>query len=82
MTLRQKNYACIGMMMAGIPVFLLASYVENAEKPLSILACLLVMGGLLLHMRLVRCRHCGTWIGKFPGEYCRHCGKPLDWGEE
>ena len=79
MTLKQKNWLCIGAMLMGAFLFLMASRALNAEKLLTSLACLLVMGGLLLHMLLVRCPHCRTWVGRYPGNFCRHCGKSLEW---
>ena len=79
MTLKQKNWLCVGMMLTGAGGLVLASHAQNAVRLLTALACLIVLGGLLLHMRLVRCPHCGTWVGKFPGDYCKHCGEPLNW---
>jgi len=82
MTLHQKNWLCVGVIAVGIFLFLLASNALNARGALSVLAALVVFAGLLLHMKLVRCPHCGEWVGKHPGEYCKHCGKALHWNEK
>lgn len=79
MTLNQKQWLCIGMMAFGIFLLLLANAAENGKQILVITGCLCVMGGLVLHFKLVRCPHCKEWVGKHPGEYCRHCGEKLDW---
>ena len=43
------------------------------------LGLLLLLAGFALDVALCRCPHCGTWLGKYPGEYCSCCGEKLDW---
>lgn len=80
--MNQKNWLCVGIMTAGVLLFMLAAGANNARQGISLLAALVVFAGLLLHMRLIRCPHCGEWVGKHPGEHCKHCGKELPWDEK
>ena len=40
-----------------------------------VISIAVIIVGLILHFVLVRCPHCGRWIRKPYGEYCRYCGK-------
>ena len=82
MTLNQKQWLCAGIMLVGPLLFILAGCAQNAVQILTALGCLCVMGGLLLQLKLIRCPYCDAWIGKGPGEFCKHCGKELPWDEK
>ena len=75
MTLNQKKWLCASIMAIGIVLSLLANTANanNADSStISILVALTflcLMGGMLLHFKLVRCPHCSTWVGKHPGEF-------------
>ena len=38
--------------------------------------------GAVLNFRLLRCPDCGAWLGRYPGEHCRHCGAKIPWSEK
>ena len=38
--------------------------------------------GTVLHLKLLRCPACGAWLGRYPGEYCRDCGKKIPWSQK
>ena len=82
MSLNNKLWLVAGVMAAGIFLVLLDSAASNARQGLSILGCLVIGAGLILHIKWVRCPHCGAWVGKYPGEFCKNCGKKLPWNEK
>ena len=82
MSLKNRQWLCVGVMAVGIFLVFLASAAVNARQGLSILGCLVIAAGLVLQIILVRCPHCGTWVGKYPGEFCKNCGKALPWDEK
>ena len=71
MTLKQKTWVCIAVLAAGA---ILVFFVEW-------LGGLLLAAGLILDVAWIKCPHCGAWVGKYPGEYCRNCGAKLPWNE-
>ena len=71
MTLRQKMRLLIAVLAAGA---ILVFFVEW-------LGGLLLAAGLVLDVVWIRCPHCGTWLGKYPGEYCSSCGEKIPWKE-
>ena len=81
-SLHKKQWLCVGVMAVGIFLVLLASAASNARQGLAVLGCVVSGAGLILQVRLVRCPHCGTWVGKYPGEFCKNCGKELPWDEK
>ena len=82
MNLNQKMWLCIGVIAGGIVLAFLAGGADRGRQALMLLSCLVIAMGLLLEVRLLRCPHCDTWIGKHPGEFCKNCGKALPWKEK
>ena len=71
MTLKQKTWVCVAVLAAGA---ILVFFVEW-------LGGLRLAAGLILDVTWIKCPHCGAWVGKYPGEYCRNCGAKLPWNE-
>ena len=44
-----------------------------------VIGFILLAVGLGLNLAWYRCSHCGEHLGKYPGEYCTHCGKAIDY---
>ena len=83
MTLNKKQWLCVGVMAVGLFLALLSkSSPGDTRVGLAILGCLTIGAGLVLEVLLVRCPHCNTWIGRYPGEFCKNCGKELPWDEK
>lgn len=83
MSLRQKKYTVIAVMV-GVPALLLlavsAGLLDNAGADvIAAIAILSVAAGVVLSLHWMRCPHCGRWLERNDGEYCRHCGKRIDW---
>lgn len=71
MSLRQKQWLSAGVIAVGIVLMLLT----GGDELLGAAGVLLVILGLVLNVVLVKCPSCGTWLGKYPGEYCKNCGE-------
>ena len=82
MSLHKRQWLCVGVMAVGIFLVFLANAASNARQVLSGLGCFVIVAGLILHVAWVRCPHCNTWVGKYPGEFCKNCGKELPWDEK
>ena len=83
MSLRQKKYTVIAVMV-GVPALLLlavsAGLLDHAEAEVITAAALLaVAAGVVLGLRWIRCSHCGSWLERNDGQYCQHCGEKIDW---
>ena len=75
---RIRSFICIATMGTGIIACMAAMHSEldgNTRFIVSGISIALVIIGFILHFILVRCPHCGRWIRKPYGEYCRYCGK-------
>ena len=72
MSLRQKNWAVIAVMAVGISLLFFTD----------VIGLLIIAAGFLLGITLIKCPHCGTWLGKYPGEYCKNCGEKIDWDKK
>ena len=77
MSLSKKQWIAVGVIAIGIVLVLVTNAASGDHPVLTILGCFVIVAGLLLHVKLVRCPHCGEWVGKYPGEYCKQCGKEL-----
>lgn len=83
MSLRQKKYTVIAVMV-GVPALLLLAVSTGlldyaGAEVITAAAILAVAAGVVLSLRWMRCPHCGSWLERNDGQYCRHCGKEIDW---
>ena len=73
MSLNQKMYTAIAVGATGLILFLLGRGFAEA------VGLVLLAGMVALNFAWLRCPYCGSWLGKHPGEYCKHCGGKIDW---
>lgn len=77
LTLRKKRYIIMAVGIVSLIVLVLSE--------LSDVNWLFFWGFLgfivmfALDFAWLRCPHCGEWLGKYPGDYCKNCGEKLDW---
>ena len=69
MSLKQKSWTAAAVIGIGIVLVFVT-------KVLGVLA---ILTGFILDIALVKCPHCGTWLGKYPGDHCKNCGEKIDW---
>lgn len=74
MSLYQKDWIVIALLGAGL---LLAVFSGGGFR--SVLGGLLIFAGLISDVVLIRCPHCGVWLGRHPGKYCKNCGAEIDY---
>ena len=80
MPMQKKQRIIIIVLAAGI---LLALWGASAGRGwMMALGVGGIMAGLVLDVVLLRCPHCGAWLGRYPGEYCRSCGGKIPWKDE
>ena len=77
MSLRKKQYLIIAVMGIG----LLLAIIQHGQF-WGGAGIFLIVAGLVMDVLLLRCPKCGTWLGKYPGEYCSNCGAKIDWKKE
>ena len=77
MSLRKKQ--CL--IIAAIGIGLLLAIIQRG-KFLGGAGIFLIVAGFVMDVLLLRCPKCGTWLGKYPGEYCSNCGAKIDWKKE
>jgi len=78
---------CYGLFFGGLACMLLALWLKGPLVfILGIPGLIAVFGGLLFGVLFVRCPYCGGVLenGNLPAvpDYCPHCGKKLNGGEE
>ena len=82
LSLKQKSAFSVVFLVLGL-VFVLASnhaVASNVKAIMMGLGCAIILLGILLNVKLVRCPHCGEWIGRYAGTpVCNYCRQPLDW---
>ncbi|SFQ06763.1 hypothetical protein SAMN05216343_12245 [Oscillibacter sp. PC13] len=78
MSLKQKQMVSVGIMVAGLFPMILCVLDGNRQQ-LMWLGMLVFFAGMALNFLLVRCPHCGKWLGQHPSEYCRECGGKIDY---
>ena len=74
MSLRKKQYVIIVVLGTGLLTAIL-----KAETILGAAGLCLSAAGIILDVVWIRCPQCGTWLGKYPGDYCSSCGARIDW---
>ena len=62
------------LMLIGIVIMLLG---HNSDA-LLVVGLIVTFSGLIPHFLYNKCPHCGKQLGGNEGEFCQHCGKPLD----
>lgn len=77
MSLKQKNWVRIGVLAVG----LIAAIAKHGTW-LGGIGFMLILVGLALDVAWMRCPRCGIWLGRYPGEYCKNCGKKVDYQEK
>lgn len=73
MSLKQKSWLEIAVLGTGL---LLAVF--GGGGILRVLGVLLMAAGFVLDFAWNRCPHCGGWLGRYPGKYCKSCGEKID----
>ena len=74
MTAKKARKLRDALMFGGFVVVLAGYFWE----PLGIVGLIIMASGLIPHYLWNRCPHCGEQLGRTPGDYCQHCGKPLE----
>ena len=80
MNLLERSLLVAGVAIGGIALTFLGIKMDWTQSVGLGLAVIVV--GTVLNIRLLRCPHCGSWLGRYPGEYCRDCGKKIPWTEK
>ena len=62
------------LLIAGFVVALMG-YFWNV---LGFLGIVLMFSALVPHFLWNKCPHCGKNLGRDGGDYCQHCGKPIE----
>lgn len=80
MSLRQKSRILIGILAAGLCIGLAGAFTEiDLMCALGILVIFAVLPASYMWMR---CLHCGAWLGRDSGRYCKDCGEKIDWDQK
>ena len=77
MSLHQKQYVIIAILALGL-ILAMTGEVKDSGL-LKWLGVAGIIGGFAADIRLWRCPHCGTWLGRYPGKHCKHCGAEIDY---
>ena len=75
---RIRSFISVAIMAAGVfgARAAMHSDLDDGMKQIVLGISLAVLFlGFILHFALVRCPHCGAWIRRPYGDYCRYCGK-------
>ncbi len=73
-----KAWICVGIMLLGPVVILVSLAFLNTPVIMRLLwvaGGLIFVAGMYLHIRLVRCPHCNSYLGKVYGHRCPFCGE-------
>lgn len=76
LTMRARALVLAGGMI--ISALLVSLGVKTNSTGQMIAGCVIVVGFLAAHIFLIRCPHCGAYLGRDVGRYCRCCGKNVD----
>lgn len=80
MTLRQKKRLLPVLWMIGLAVLLADTGIGSIG--LAVLGVVLVAAALTLNLVWIHCPKCGKWLGRDPGNFCKHCGAQIPWDEK
>ena len=80
MSLLEKSLLVAGTAIGGIALTFFGMKLD--ALPVVYLGLAAIMAGGVLNIWLLRCPHCGVWLGRYPGEYCRACGTKIPWSEK
>ena len=80
MSLLGKTLLVVGVSFVGIALTFLGIKLDWIQMVGFGLVGIAV--GTVLHLRLLRCPVCGAWLGRYPGEHCRDCGKQIPWSQK
>ena len=72
MSLRQKSWTVVTVIAVGIILLFFTD----------VIGLLVIAAGFLTGIILIKCPHCGVWLGKYPGEYCKNCGEKINWDKK
>ena len=73
-----KAWLCVGIMMLGVVLMMTSMAFINSRALVYlfiILGIAVFAAGVILHFVIVRCPHCGSYLGRVQGPRCPHCGK-------
>ena len=73
-----KAWGCVGIMMLGVALFMTSMAFINDETLMYLfifLGVAVVISGVVLHYKTVRCPHCGSHLGRLYGPRCPFCGE-------
>ena len=73
-----RAWLCVGIMMSGVILGMSSlAFLDNQVimTIIGILAFLCFLGGVILHYAIVRCPHCGSYLGRLYGPRCPFCGE-------
>ena len=64
------------LLIAGLIVFLIGYY--GNVFGFIYFGVVLMFSALVPHFLWNKCPHCGKHFGRDGGDYCQHCGKPIE----
>lgn len=74
---RIRSFITVAIMAVGVFGAMAANHSEleeNLRRIILVISIAVIIVGLILHFILARCPHCGCWIRRPYGDYCRYCG--------
>ena len=72
-----RAWLCVGIMMSGVIIGMSSlAFLDNQVimTIITVLAGSFFVGGVILHYTIVRCPHCGSYLGRLYGPRCPFCG--------
>lgn len=78
MSLKQKRTLSIVVMVIGIVPMMFGVGSGGERQILFWIGMAVFFVGIGINVLLVRCPHCGAWLGRYPGENCATCGKKIN----
>ena len=79
LSLHNRQWVVCAILIVTI-VLAVAGEVEKIGL-LKVLGVAGIIVGLIADVRLLRCPHCDTWLGRYPGKHCGNCGAEIRWKE-
>ena len=77
MSLKQKQGVVI--LVLGVSLVMVIAGASGDKTWAEVTGFIGLLAGFALDLAWHRCPHCGEHLGKYSGEYCKHCGKAIDY---
>ena len=73
-----KQVKTIFIVVMCVAIFLMSVSSGTGKDAFGIIGIILTFAGIGFWIIFGRCPHCVQFVGKAPGEYCKHCGKKFE----